>query len=393
MDNNLERYCIYFFLIALFGLTASCSSDELIHTPVINPEKLIEKKIHLTDFINEIKYVPLSNEIIFQDIVSIEFTDNLLFIYLANEGLFVYDIEGNLKRSIGKRGKGPGEYIFGYRFTLNRKNEKVFILDKDRILKYTFNGDFLGHISFSKFKEQNFNWIIFSNGRLYLYEGVNLGYGKYDWIVLDTVGNVLYKKLNSIEQFSSAHYCSGSKQETFNNNLFYWNQINDTIFKINEKGYTSAFLFAQGNFRFPKNPVRAITTEYFYPRKILFTKDYMFFSFNYQFQNCTGIYIISEQQLYVASKTNDLSLPLGPGFNNNFDGGLPFVPLSFYTNDANEEFLVGEINPFELKAHVDSEDFKTSTPKFPEKKKALERLAKSLNDNDNPVLMIVKLKT
>lgn len=41
---------------------------------------------------------------------------------------------------------------------------------------------------------------------------------------------------------------------------------------------------------------------------------------------------------------------------------------------------------------VDTKAFKTSTPKFPEKKKELEKLAYSLDENDNPVLMFVKLK-
>ena len=35
---------------------------------------------------------------------------------------------------------------------------------------------------------------------------------------------------------------------------------------------------------------------------------------------------------------------------------------------------------------------KPPPPKYPEKKKQLEKLANSLNENDNPVLMLVKLK-
>ncbi|MGV8091740.1 MAG: hypothetical protein AB2L24_07745 [Mangrovibacterium sp.] len=49
------------------------------------------------------------------------------------------------------------------------------------------------------------------------------------------------------------------------------------------------------------------------------------------------------------------------------------------------------INPFQLKAHVASDEFKNSTPQYPEKKKELEKLANSLSENDNPVLMLMKL--
>jgi hypothetical protein len=56
------------------------------------------------------------------------------------------------------------------------------------------------------------------------------------------------------------------------------------------------------------------------------------------------------------------------------------------------EYMVSWINAFELKAHVDSEAFKNLTPKYLEKKKRLEQFANSLDENDNPVLILVKLK-
>ena len=73
---------------------------------------------------------------------------------------------------------------------------------------------------------------------------------------------------------------------------------------------------------------------------------------------------------------------------NNFDNGPCFIPriITEYNN------AVQIINAFELKAYVNSETFKNATPKYPEKKKELEQLANSLDENDNPVLMLVKLK-
>ncbi len=79
------------------------------------------------------------------------------------------------------------------------------------------------------------------------------------------------------------------------------------------------------------------------------------------------------------------------GIPNNFDGGLSFSPDTYFEENG-DEYLAGTIQPFELKAHVASDAFKNSTPKYPEKKKQLEQLANSLDENDNPVLMLVKLK-
>ena len=48
--------------------------------------------------------------------------------------------------------------------------------------------------------------------------------------------------------------------------------------------------------------------------------------------------------------------------------------------------------PINIKAIVSSDKFNKSVPKYPEKTKELKRLANSLKETDNPVLMLVRLK-
>ncbi|MGI5913960.1 MAG: hypothetical protein ACOX5K_04455 [Bacteroidales bacterium] len=50
------------------------------------------------------------------------------------------------------------------------------------------------------------------------------------------------------------------------------------------------------------------------------------------------------------------------------------------------------MSPYELKSHVSGDDFQNSIPKCPEKKKDLEKFANSLEETDNPVLVMVRLK-
>jgi hypothetical protein len=75
------------------------------------------------------------------------------------------------------------------------------------------------------------------------------------------------------------------------------------------------------------------------------------------------------------------------GIINDYDGGPDFCPIYQKNN-----IWIGFIDAYKLIEYVNSSVFKTSIPKFPEKKKALEQLANSLTENDNPVLMLVKLK-
>ena len=81
---------------------------------------------------------------------------------------------------------------------------------------------------------------------------------------------------------------------------------------------------------------------------------------------------------------------LRPGIINDIDGGarLWFNTIYYY----NDHTILSWADASELIIHVQSEEFKNSIPKYPEKKKELEKLANSLDENDNPVLMLVKLK-
>ena len=389
---KIRAYSVIKIVINLsFGYLISCSADKSHEIPLINPGNIELKKISLSEISGEITYIPLSNDFLFGSIVSVELTDSLIFLTPALGALFVYDYNGNFVRSIGKRGRGPGEYTYATKFTLDRKSKTVYILSDQRLLKYSFNGDFLETIEL-KIDIKIFRSIVYTNGKLVLFEGINQGEGKYDWVVLDTFGNILFEKFNAIEKFPSDHYCCGNKQEAFNNTFYYWNQINDTIFKISDEKHEPAFIFTKGNFRFPKQKVEEIYCEYFFPRIVFFTKDYLFFAYIYQYQNHTGVYVKSENQFYDVNKSEDWNLWRGPGIINDFDSGMPLISLSYYCDKKGKEYLIGEVNPFHLKEHVASDEFKNSTPKYPEKKKELEKQANSLNENDNPVLMLVKLK-
>jgi len=77
---------------------------------------------------------------------------------------------------------------------------------------------------------------------------------------------------------------------------------------------------------------------------------------------------------------------------NNLDGGMPLTENIKYYSEDGEEFITTLINPLDLKLLISRNEFKKSIPKYPEKKKELEKLANSLKETDNPVLVLVRLK-
>ncbi|MFZ2338467.1 MAG: hypothetical protein WAW07_01955 [Bacteroidales bacterium] len=93
---------------------------------------------------------------------------------------------------------------------------------------------------------------------------------------------------------------------------------------------------------------------------------------------------------YIGSKVGNYQgiFNLGDGINNDLDGGPNILPLT--TKDDNT--IISLIDAIDLKKHVASEAFRKSKPLYPGKKKELEKLASSLKETDNPVLVLVRLK-
>ncbi|MCX6227403.1 MAG: hypothetical protein NTV01_22145, partial [Bacteroidia bacterium] len=100
-----------------------------------------------------------------------------------------------------------------------------------------------------------------------------------------------------------------------------------------------------------------------------------------------GVYEKPSHQLTFAEPVKSDDRLTNSGLRNDYDGGV-----NFFKKMVNDSTLAMWVDAWELKLHVSSRAFKNSTPKYPQKKKELERLANSLSDNDNPVLILCAFK-
>ena len=79
------------------------------------------------------------------------------------------------------------------------------------------------------------------------------------------------------------------------------------------------------------------------------------------------------------------------GLLNDLDGGIRFQPRG-YLFENGREYLIELKDAIRFKAYVNSNDFENAKSINPEKKKIFKEMTDNLNETDNPVLMIVKLK-
>jgi hypothetical protein len=378
---------------SIFLIVIACLTCKRIETSIkyIQPDDFIKRDILISEFASDIFYIVLDDVVEIEFIISLKISkDSCFFISTQPRGVLKFDSRGDILTKIGNIGYGPGEYVVSHRIAIDNKSKTIFVLDLKSIKKYTFDNKYIGEIVLDGYN-CNFTGIECLEDALLLYEDFNMGNMCTEWILLDFDGKILMKKENYIEPFKT-NIGFVNNVSVFNGNVYYWNHFNDTIFEISRYNYKPKYIF---NLKDKKPPMRNQEFDE-YSRfitllNILETKNQLFIRYAYNQKPHFTVYDKLNDVFSVVSKVIDGAQNTSYGFINDIDSGLLFDPAHYHSENGNE-YLIGWFFPYEIKAHVASSAFKNSTPKYPEKKRELERLANSLSENDNPVLMIVKLK-
>ncbi|WP_262708140.1 6-bladed beta-propeller [Sunxiuqinia elliptica] len=312
--------------------------------------------------------------------------------------LFKYNKAGKNPIQIGAIGKGASEYLTCSYFAVLEAKDRVYINGKpNTVLVYNTNGEFIRSFRF-KNSSLRFNQMeIFDNGHLFLAQkgvGSNI---EHLWSISDTLGNIVSQKKNTLPTFQTN---IGSKGGVFQSGegFSYWIDHNDTIFSISPNfSFRPSYVFTLGEHRWSNKNVNVYSLkEHIEKRKKFYTPHFFietqkYLISQYAFKEKNSYVFLNKETHKTLTCDFNWKTTIREGIPNNFDNGIMFNVESYF-NQGQSEFLIGVIFPYQLKAHVASDAFKNSTPLYPEKKKELERLANSLDQNDNPVLMLLELK-
>jgi len=378
-------YRFYLFIQLLLLFSCSPKKNELY---VFEPESKGNNNFTLGMIADDIYYIPLEDTIKLRQILDIKLSDKSLFVS-TSEGLFMFDHLGKFIRSIGKKGAGPGEYLFCNNIAVDEHNDIIYIKDRNNVIKvYSTSGAYIRDIKIKNL-ESGIDIIDIIGSKLFVSHFLQFGSSKYNWVIIDSSGTILQNKERTVPFFSS-NWLEGSITYNYNNSLYYWNPYNDTVYSISSNlENIPAFLFGQGDYRLPESsfsPDQEITS-FMLVRTLFETKKYLVLRYSLHGNGFITLIVKHDGDSFTIN-VEDFE---NGGILNNIDGGVDFQPIScFFQND--QEFLVGLISPWVLKKHVNSTGFIKSSPIFIEKKQNLEIITKNLSDTDNPVLMLVKLK-
>lgn len=376
----------------------ACNSS-LNRPIVISPNDRNDVNVELSFIAKDIEYIPLDNNIPVGPMYSLHIDKHYIYLSVKEVGVIQFNREGKYVRNIGHYGRGPEEYR-GIYFAVDESNQRIYILDREKIKVFSNSGIFLKDLSYKKYIAGGAGGIQFFKSLLFLPDFFSYGNSEFNWILLDTLGNLISSKINTTPSFETSMrgYCY-----KFDNKLIYYNSFNDTIFSIapNLK-YKAEYFFSSKIDRTPKE----VSIDYisqlfslFRTGKMVETKHFLLLEYGY-FDKIAFLLIDKntgrKYQAYEEKIVNG-KLINNSSFLNDVDAGMPLSinsndQIFYYFEQDGSEHLAHFINPFALKMHTSSDHFRNSIPVYPEKKLGLEEFANGLKETDNPILVLIKSK-
>lgn len=398
------------------------------------PDVLKERKIelHLSDEINGIDIVPLetTEQSLLSTIVDVSITDDDIFIWDFKNGIFRFSRDGTFLNKIGKRGQGPGEYLYVNQLIIDHDKVLISEMGKEsaatrRIHIYDFQGQLLQTILTPKLFVGTLGTLLLFNEEKFAVDPIAVfdDFRKNYWTVA-----LLDSSFNIKEEFYNPSFKGREKDIWENRSLSYgwknfWEEFGpfistykndmhicfyqeDTVYLYDktERGLKPKYILNMGDkptfetsHQFIKDPS---FFKYICLYNIYETQEHFYFVctrgdklYNICYSKRSGETFVSEKQAVLREK----ALPGSPGFilrsydfrrltlKNDLCGGdfyVRFTPSDKYWVSVLESSKVDDFREEIINGKVKNEDLK---------KEFIKKLD-MMKEEDNPVLLIATLK-
>ncbi|MGF1587108.1 MAG: 6-bladed beta-propeller [Bacteroidales bacterium] len=410
-------------IIIIFLILFSCKESEKSSIPVIDIAGNIDnfKQINLSDLVCNMEYVVLESipEAMLRGISFLDISEDYILVSDMDKCL-LFDRSGNFISRIGSEGRGPGENDAFIQVKIF--DDRIFLPDarSSKINIFNTKGEFLKTFkSPGAFAGATYhNWIVLTDTTYLVQIPDDADNGKYRIALINDKGEILNGF--TITAYFNDHEASRDMRIIArfykrNDKVFYKELFNDTIWQVDENSIEPKYVtnLGENEFSFDYKTLSGMSfVEKFIETvraSIIFeSNSYITFTINLGrkynldidkavigpggqermgIHQIIGLYDKQNDEFFLVAPSNVDHQIEPTGIKNDIDGGINFMPR-YAVNDT---LIVSWFEAYELKMYVASEAFKNSTPKYPEKKEQLEELAASVDENDNPVLMLVKL--
>lgn len=387
--NKSFRLALLFCLLCM----VSCVEGDRVKSNSIDLLSSSDGHINiLSEVAESIRYIPLqtNDSTVIGRIWKLIFRGNRYYIN-SGDVIFCFDNEGKYINKLNKKGRGPEEYQLISGFDVSEDNKYMAVKASKELLIYLISSEgftFLRKIPLHiqphsiNFTDTNYNLLVqYSNED---------GTKPFSRIMIDINGDTLGKWPNYLKYSLKDGCVVYSIYETinyrFDNKLYTKELQNDTLFVL--KGTNSLIPYYTLNSKDKGLSQEARSNglyfsnhgnEYLQVQKIFESDTYLYYSIYFQKGNEAYIYNKKSGKKYSIDGKEFLI--------DDISGGVNFEPK--YCNNG---LFISWNDAFKFKEHFKTQDQKKIKVKYPEKANELIDLANKLDENDNPVLTIVKMK-
>lgn len=404
MKNHVVLIIVLFLLVLVTANCTSSNNSELLYIDekgiihieiekILDNNELKRKQFNLSEIADSITYIKLGSmnasgeEKFLRDIRNVVFTDDNIVVNDFNTVL-LFDKKGNFIRQIGRRGQGPGEYLWVHGTAVDGNNRKIYIGNETKAVVYDFDNNFINSFPV----KEEFNRMQFiENGKLLINRTNMYGALENKLSLIDSMGNILKSYPNYYNFTPQANMVIMVGESNVNKNFYtttegilYKGEYSDSIYSFDEDyNLKPAILLHLGKYTVPLH----LKPEYLAdPDKIqtecndcyntFTTKTDKYFIVECRPPNSSN----SQLKLVICNRVDQKCVYTDQAIVNDIDNGPDIIP-SGITSDGNYLYTWMSCSGFIKLANKK----KSSSP-------SLNAFIKGVGEDDNLVMIMIKLK-
>ena len=388
MKNN---YQLMLFLLILFFSCDNSKNDTVLSKYKIKEALDSPYRLLIDELIDSVWYVKLDSgeeALLGFGGNQYEFTDSFIYV-LSDNSILQFGVNGTFKKKVSERGKGPKDIGFINKIIWNEDKKELYALDglNSKILRYDADLENIGYIpcqGSGNLIAYNDNLYIgnirddFRNiGTKYAIDCINISVGKRK--------HLIKSRIQQIKATAPPMFSFGTYLYRYNDNVYIKEYRSDSVFRIKNDGLEFMYHLDIGDIKpaeldYPGDfTQRKISRNYISVHNIFETEKFIYLQVGYRY----------EQIFSMCSKKDKKVTCLINEKNNQYDGGTPITNLTPCQDGA---YFVKEVWPETLLDEDFMEILKSSMVKNKISQNKLIEIIEQTSENDNPLLMFVKLK-
>jgi len=396
MVRIIKNLLIISLLVAAGMNLSSCQSEnQKPDSPliVLDMESLLsnQQEVLLSDIAESIKYIKLeTNPDVLCQVLQYIVRDNKIYVRNRNGTVYLFDGEGKFIRHIGRKGQGPGEYLGVQYIDASPEGDFVYFYYTRGNIGYVFSSD--GEmINDFKIKYPTWRFAALSPDRHVMISP----YGAFSpdslpflFYVSDGKGQVVNKfSSKKVIMLGSGDFSIGKFIVTPKSVIGY-HQFCDTVFSFDQEGNKSPkYVLDYGDKRLPDEEIDDMMklnenrAQYIHSTSLYESSDKVFVRAYHKKKALIGYWQEKDNSMIaISSESGKLR--------NDLDGGPDFWP----TASDGEKTVYRLLKPVSLVDLWNTGDFEEKEFKQADERKEFIKMIQALDEGENPVIMVVKLK-